>query len=65
MQKQPVTRKDHAEDACGSAVKGVVNCDGTAVLVKLGTIRQLTGRTWQGTKDDGSETQGNDKYHTD
>lgn len=31
----------------------------------LGPVTELTGRTWQGSKDDGSETSGNDKYHTD
>jgi len=35
-----------------------------SVVTKLGTVRQLTGRTWQGDKDDGSETKDNDKYQT-
>jgi hypothetical protein len=34
------------------------------VVTKLGSLRQITGRTWQGDKDDGSETKDNDKYQT-
>jgi hypothetical protein len=35
-----------------------------SVVTKLGTVRQLTGRTWQGEKDDGSQTKDNDRYQT-
>jgi hypothetical protein len=35
------------------------------VGTKLGSVKKLTNRTWQGDKDDGSETKDNDKYHTD
>jgi len=64
MQK-PLKQENRVKDAVKPSDKTGVNCDNNVVVVKLGTIRQLTGRTWQGAKDDGSETQGNDKYHTD
>ena len=54
MQKRAITTRVEDES----------NVASNRIVTKLGTVRQLTGRTYQGPNDDGSQTKDNDRYQT-